>query len=600
MSSAQSAASAAFKSSYQPLAPAGHSKPNLRLLIDNGSRTSLAAAQTSQQRLQSKAGTPVAGRPARSPILGYGPKLAQPMARARRSNASEEPETDYFNLLRGSVSSDPHGPPPRSRTISTNPQDMLEQVRQLINSKSKSGVMKDASRRSQAAIDEFRNSVDQRRLMSQLNFDVSSVADYGANESHSVYNHSPVNNLLRSSIGLAVSESNDELLVPPLIKLMHTSNLDSEPAGSRKPLNTSLSPPILIPPSPNALARAVDFPDNNIPMQLLLSSITNLGEIENREFKGRDSLEVKTPDEVRPKTRRKPPPDFPSEDDVSLSGHSLTNVPSSDADDTDNQPKLPIFPEIEEKPKKHKSIFRRSKQKFDAPPIALDHESDDERDFIPSRSATPVITLPQVKLKTTMRKVNKRREKKTAFNEDKPWKNHNDLDYVSELQRKRYEGLWVSNKGLYMNKALTRFLGVNYARDTKHDVDLDKLQLSEKEISQKAAKLSSKTANYVDVNESDIQQLHSLTDVDVYELIHGVVVRRIWNRSKLSQEVLESIWELVDFRRDGTLNKAEFIVGTWLVDQCLYGRKLPKEVGELVWSSLGNIGVRVVIKKKRR
>ena len=55
------------------------------------------------------------------------------------------------------------------------------------------------------------------------------------------------------------------------------------------------------------------------------------------------------------------------------------------------------------------------------------------------------------------------------------------------------------------------------------------------------------------------------------------MVKRIWKRSRLPSDTLEKIWNLIDFRRDGTLNKNEFLVGMWLVDQCLYGRKLPKK-----------------------
>ncbi|OBA17986.1 EF-hand [Metschnikowia bicuspidata var. bicuspidata NRRL YB-4993] len=150
-----------------------------------------------------------------------------------------------------------------------------------------------------------------------------------------------------------------------------------------------------------------------------------------------------------------------------------------------------------------------------------------------------------------MRKKDKRKERKTAFNEDKPWKNHGDLDVISDSQRKRYEGLWVSNKGLYLDRVATK-------------------------------------------------ELHGLDCVSMLNLIHGSVVKKLWSRSNLPRETLQAIWDLVDFRKDGTLNKAEFIVGMWLVDQRLYGRKLPKVVNKLVWSSLGGLGVNVVIKKKRR
>jgi len=49
---------------------------------------------------------------------------------------------------------------------------------------------------------------------------------------------------------------------------------------------------------------------------------------------------------------------------------------------------------------------------------------------------------------------------------------------------------------------------------------------------------------------------------------------------------LEEIWDLVDVKRDGTLRKEEFVVGMWLVDQQLKGRKLPVKVTQSVWDSV--------------
>lgn len=78
--------------------------------------------------------------------------------------------------------------------------------------------------------------------------------------------------------------------------------------------------------------------------------------------------------------------------------------------------------------------------------------------------------------------------------------------------------------------------------------------------------------------------------------VHGFVVRDIWRRSGLGDGVLEEVWELVEGggrgarertggRRRGRLKREEFVVGLWLVDQCLKGRKLPVEVQESVWQS---------------
>lgn len=36
------------------------------------------------------------------------------------------------------------------------------------------------------------------------------------------------------------------------------------------------------------------------------------------------------------------------------------------------------------------------------------------------------------------------------FNEDKPWKSHRDVGFITEQERKRYESMWVSNRYLYL------------------------------------------------------------------------------------------------------------------------------------------------------
>lgn len=649
MSSAQSAASAAFKGITQPN-PKRPNKPSLRLLIDqSGSRASLAAAQTSQQRSQAKLTSQnKPARPARSPVGTIGIDRNTPRQKAKRGSTTSDEDTllvllsssDYFSNYRGYNHSEVTLPAPyRLRTsINTNPQDMLEQVRQSINSKSKVGVAKEAARKLQAALDEFRHSVDQRRLQLQLRVDVSLGYEVPELSSAYVYKQ-PAANALHSSIG---SVSDTEGPITPVIKLTVADPETEDPEKTSTPQNKSqnndsfsyngdIYMPVTLP-SANAVVRgSVTTLDGLVPTQLLQNLLQGL--VQNNS---RTDLE----EAVKLKVRRKPPPGMLADDEVSLSGHSsIAHVSDAErvdekgekgieeAEQTDfgtedqrkekralEETKLPVFPDIPKKQKKHTMLFRRRKHKEQSVRQEFSSDESETEEFVPSRSATPVVPLQQVKFKTTMRKVNKRREKKTAFNEDKPWKNHSELDYVSEQQRKRYEGLWVSNKGLYMHKVRTRLVGVKYESDEgvsdekkksvseengKSNPD-EKKQMSEKEISQFAAKLSSKTATAVDSNEQDMQQLHSLVDADVQELIHGVVVKRIWSRSKLSQEVLAAIWDLVDFRKDGTLNKAEFIVGMWLVDQCLYGRKLPKEVGELVWASLGSIGVRVVIKKKRR
>ena len=99
---------------------------------------------------------------------------------------------------------------------------------------------------------------------------------------------------------------------------------------------------------------------------------------------------------------------------------------------------------------------------------------------------------------------------------------------VTEKERKRYEGVWAANKGVLL------------------------------------------------------PPLDSGTQADVV----NIVVRDIWRRSKLPDDVLEEVWDLVDLRGKDRLGREEFVVGMWLIDQRLKGNKLPPKVAESVWSSV--------------
>ncbi|KAI9711849.1 MAG: Increased rDNA silencing protein [Bogoriella megaspora] len=89
--------------------------------------------------------------------------------------------------------------------------------------------------------------------------------------------------------------------------------------------------------------------------------------------------------------------------------------------------------------------------------------------------------------------------------------------------------------------------------------------------------------------------------------IHGYVVRDLWSRSRLGEECLREVWDLVAGKgvvvglEDGgqrerkgwgrcVLSREEFVVGMWLLDQRLKGRKLPIKVGESVWASVRGVG----------
>ncbi|KAK0711389.1 hypothetical protein B0H67DRAFT_470112, partial [Lasiosphaeris hirsuta] len=100
-------------------------------------------------------------------------------------------------------------------------------------------------------------------------------------------------------------------------------------------------------------------------------------------------------------------------------------------------------------------------------------------------------------------------------------------DAVSVRERRRYEAVWASNRGLFLEGSAAEA-----------------------------------------------------------EMVVNVVVRDIWGRSRLPADELSEVWELVDRRGEGALDRQEFVVGMWLIDQRLRGRKIPARVGESVWDSV--------------
>lgn len=122
-------------------------------------------------------------------------------------------------------------------------------------------------------------------------------------------------------------------------------------------------------------------------------------------------------------------------------------------------------------------------------------------------------------------------------------------DAITERERKRYEGVWAANKGLLLP------LPAGLARDR-----------------------------------SVVEDDHPSQDVV------NLVVREIWSRSRLPEHVLEEVWALVDGREVGRLTRVEFVVGLWLVDQRLKGRKLPTRVSDSVWTSARGLGIKVKVR----
>lgn len=110
---------------------------------------------------------------------------------------------------------------------------------------------------------------------------------------------------------------------------------------------------------------------------------------------------------------------------------------------------------------------------------------------------------------------------------------------MTEKERKRYEGVWASNKGLLIPPD----------RGSRPGPD-------------------------------------GQNGPPPTEMVLNLVVREIWSRSRLPSTVLEQVWDLVDHQQVGLLTKEEFVVGMWLIDQQLKGHKLPVKVPDSVWDSV--------------
>ena len=126
---------------------------------------------------------------------------------------------------------------------------------------------------------------------------------------------------------------------------------------------------------------------------------------------------------------------------------------------------------------------------------------------------------------------------------------------VSDRQRRRYEAVWASNRG---SRGIRGRGG------------------GEASGGDGAAAAAADDANNNNNNNND-------NDDD--NTVPNVVVRDLWRRSRLPMDELAEVWDLVDETGTGRLGKAGFVVGMWLIDQRLRGRKIPARVSESVWAS---------------
>ena len=112
----------------------------------------------------------------------------------------------------------------------------------------------------------------------------------------------------------------------------------------------------------------------------------------------------------------------------------------------------------------------------------------------------------------------------------------NSKPIITEEEEKRYESVWLANKGLFIP-------GPN-------------------------------------------EPCFDMYPPGASEMVLNLVTRDIWSRSRLPNEVLGQVWDLVDRQNIRLLTREEFIVGMWLIDQILKGNRLPPKVPDSIWSSL--------------
>lgn len=125
---------------------------------------------------------------------------------------------------------------------------------------------------------------------------------------------------------------------------------------------------------------------------------------------------------------------------------------------------------------------------------------------------------------------------------------------MTEAERKRYESLWASNRGLHVDP-------------------------------QNGGRIAGGGANNSGSGSSRSRSPHR----DGSEYVSNLVVREIWRRSRLPNDELAEVWNLVDRGGRGVLTREEFVVGMWLLDQRLRGRKVPTKVSDSVWASASGL-----------
>lgn len=143
--------------------------------------------------------------------------------------------------------------------------------------------------------------------------------------------------------------------------------------------------------------------------------------------------------------------------------------------------------------------------------------------------------------------------------------------FVTESERRRYEGLWAANKGVLLADKNTDLAITTVPPPSR-------MKSHGPHNFQQQQHVWSSTPNYTEL---------------LADCIDSLIARDIWARSRLPFDHLADVWDLVDRGEKGRLSRDEFVVGTWLIDQSLKGRKLPSKVQDDVWQSVRRLGVQI-------
>lgn len=155
-------------------------------------------------------------------------------------------------------------------------------------------------------------------------------------------------------------------------------------------------------------------------------------------------------------------------------------------------------------------------------------------------------------------------------------------DEITTRERRRYEAVWASNRGLFLRP------GFAFQHpETSRRASPSPLQRST--TIEGGGRLDEDTAMLRQIEQSRAQDGSPEADYVV-----NIVVRDLWSRSRLPPDELAEVWDLVDREKQGALGKQEFVVGMWLIDQRLRGRKIPARVSESVWESARGMGMKVM------